>query len=112
MTSFTIGHPKLIHPTLIATLVDLQSTIIYTTDGLIIGWIHEHTENIEFAEGYRVLYHNLIKESELRDKLIGYTLTFFKIDGAISYRQWDVKTKFIYPAPPPPIPTIETEDQY
>jgi hypothetical protein len=43
--SFTIGYPKLIHPKLIAVLADLQSTVIFTIDGRLIGWIHEASRN-------------------------------------------------------------------
>lgn len=112
MLTFSIGYPQLIHDSLIAIMCDLQSTVIYTIDGKAIGWIHEHSKVIEFAEGYGDLQSNLIKESTLQDRLKGYTLSFFKIDGAISYRKWDVKIKFIYPEAPPPIPTIAMEDQY
>jgi hypothetical protein len=109
-TSFTISYPKLIHPQLIAVLADLQSTVIYNTDGVLLGWIHEGKKNIEFAEGYGDMYRILIKESELKDVLTGYNLSFFKIDGTISYRKWDVKTKFIYP--PAPQVTVQNENEW
>lgn len=114
MVSFTIGHPKLIHAKLIAVLADLQSIVIYTIDGQLIGCIHENSKIITFAEGYTDLYDALYNESDLAPTLINdnYKREHFKIDGTISYRQWDVKTKFIYPAPPAPIPNISTEDQY
>jgi hypothetical protein len=112
--SFTIGYPKLIHPKLIAVLADLQSTVIFTTDGQLIGWIHEASKVITFAEGYTDMYNALYNESELSDKLIigFYTRAHFKIDGTISHRQWGIKTSFVYPpAPPKPI-TIDTENNY
>lgn len=98
--SFTIGYPKLIHHSLIAILVDLQSTVIFTTEGEAIGWIHAHNKHINFAIGYEAKLDYLIGESILRDALQGYSVSYFEINGNISTRQWCIKTSFIYPPLP------------
>lgn len=112
--SFTIGYPKLIHPHLIAILADLQSTVIFTIDGKLIGWVHEASKTITFAEGYNDLFYALYNESELAPTLIhdSYKRDHFKIDGTISHRTWDMKTMFIYPPRPAKHITIDTENQY
>jgi hypothetical protein len=96
---FTIGHPRLIHKELIAILADLQSTVIFTTNGTLIGWVYESDKTITFAEGYTDLYNALYNESDLAPILIhgNYKRQHFKIDGTISYRKWDLRTKFLYP---------------
>lgn len=113
-TSFTIGFPRLIHPKLIAILADLQSTVIFTTDGKLIGWVHELRKTITFAEGYTEYYNALYYESEMSATLINdyYTREHFKINGTISYREWDFKTMFIYPPLPPDTITIASEHNY
>lgn len=112
--NLTIGYPRLIHPKLIAVLADLQSTVIFTIGGEMIGWVHENSKTITFAEGYTDHYNALYNESELAPTLIhgDYKREHFKINGTISYRNWDMKTIFFYPMPPLPPVTIDIESNY
>ncbi len=109
---FTIGYPRVIDPSLIAILVDLQSMVIFDMDGELIGWIHHHTEHITFAKGYDEKLRILINQSRVCDRIKDYSVSFFEINGNSASRQWDIKIKFIYPPLPPEPITIATEDKY
>lgn len=98
--SFTIGHPRLIHEELIAVLVDLQSIVVYDTEGNTIAWIHESAKQINFATGHARDLHMLQYSSELRERIKDYTISFFEVNGNTEMRQWGVKTQFIYPPLP------------
>jgi hypothetical protein len=111
-TSFTIGYPRLIHPKLIAVLADLQSTVIFSIDGTILGWIHESKKHINFAYGQEAKLDFLVGESSLSDQIQGFSVSYFDNTGIYTYRQWNMKTTFLYPPMPPKPITIDTEDQY
>jgi hypothetical protein len=97
---------------MIATLIDLQSMVIFDMKGDAIGWIHEGNKHIEFALGFDVHIRELKYNTPISKRIQNYSVSFFKIDGNSADRQWHFKTIFIYPPLPQKPITIDTEENY
>lgn len=110
--SFTIGHPQVIHPLMIAILIDLQSMVIFDMKGEAIGWIHENNKHIEFAKGFEVHIRELKYNTSISDRIKNYTVSFFETNGNSANRKWSFKASFIYPTLPEKPITIGTEYNY
>ena len=89
---FRIGYARMISNNLLATLVDVQSTIVTDLDGVILCWVHAHTETINLSKDISgELLEELKTVSIIADKVNNYRLVN---DGN---RLWGIISKFRYP---------------